>query len=158
MNKNKLYFRIHLSILPFYSSFSIRVVKTFEKLNLIVFWYFCQNSVKVLRREVDFMLLLSQEEEEQPPLSCFDQTLSLNEFDTEDPCLVFQCVVISCCSFWIQNGHWAIFGCSDISKTVLGVFEKNKNLNVFKKRPKTVLLISEQPNIAQWPFCIQNER
>ena len=28
---------------------------------------------------------------------------------------------------------------------------------IFSKTPKTVLLISQQPNIAQRPFCIQNE-
>ena len=30
--------------------------------------------------------------------------------------------------------------------------------NFFLKTPKTVLLISQQPNIAQRTFCIQNER
>ena len=30
--------------------------------------------------------------------------------------------------------------------------------NFFSKTPKTVLLISQQPNIAHRPFCIQNER
>ena len=81
-----------------------------------------------------------------------------------------------------------IFGYWDISKIVLGVFEKTQNklgLNWAKlrsnwnwaqiklelgsdqtgtglyfnqKTPKTVLLITQQPNIAQRPFCIQNER
>ena len=35
-------------------------------------------------------------------------------------------------------------------------FEKNE-IQIFFKTPKTVLLISQQPNIAQSPFCIQNE-
>ena len=40
----------------------------------------------------------------------------------------------------------------------LGVFEKNSEFQFFQKTPKTVLLISQQPNIAQRSFCIQNER
>ena len=43
---------------------------------------------------------------------------------------------ISWRSFWIQNGLWALFGCWDISKTVLGVFKKIQNFHFFKKHPK----------------------
>ena len=39
-----------------------------------------------------------------------------------------------------------------------GCFPKNSELQFVKKTPKTVLLITQQPNIAQRPFCIQNER
>ena len=39
-----------------------------------------------------------------------------------------------------------------------GCFWKNSECNFFQKTPKTVLLITQQPNIAQRPFCIQNER
>ena len=35
--------------------------------------------------------------------------------------------------------------------------EKIESL-IFLKTPKTVLLISQQPNFAQRPFCIQNEQ
>ena len=124
---------------------------------------------------------------------------------------------ISCRSFWIQNGLWAIFGWWVINKTVLGVFWKNGNSEFFWKHPKLfclylsnqitlrgrfvfktngritsftsykdhccslftsweikqsksyileilnfsitpniVLLISQEPNIAKGPFCIQN--
>ena len=45
-----------------------------------------------------------------------------------------------------------------ISKTVLGVFGKKGNSDFAFKTPKTVLLITQQPNIAQRPFCIKNER
>ena len=39
-----------------------------------------------------------------------------------------------------------------------GCFQKNSEFPFFQKTPKTVLLITQQPNIAQRPFCIQNER
>ena len=39
-----------------------------------------------------------------------------------------------------------------------GCFEKNSEFPFFQKTPKTVLFITDQPNIAQRPFCIQNER
>ena len=39
------------------------------------------------------------------------------------------------------------------------MFSKKFRFSIFsKKTPKTVLLISQQPNIAQRPFCIQIER
>ena len=38
------------------------------------------------------------------------------------------------------------------------VFLKKLKVSFFSKTPKTVLLISQQLNIAQRPFCIQNER
>ena len=47
---------------------------------------------------------------------------------------------ISCHSFWIQNGLWAIFGCWDISKTVLGVFKINQKLYFYQKHPKLFCL------------------
>ena len=31
-------------------------------------------------------------------------------------------------------------------------------ISILSKTPKTVLIITQQPNIAQMPFCIQNER
>ena len=39
-----------------------------------------------------------------------------------------------------------------------GCFLKKWKFWIFFKTPKTVLLISQQPNNAQKPFCIQNER
>ena len=39
-----------------------------------------------------------------------------------------------------------------------GCFLKKWKFWIFSKTPKTVLLISQQPNNAQKPFCIQNER
>ena len=39
-----------------------------------------------------------------------------------------------------------------------GCFRKNSEFQFSQKTPKIVLLISQQPNIAQRPFCIQNER
>ena len=39
-----------------------------------------------------------------------------------------------------------------------GCFLKKWKFWIFLKTPKTVLLISQQPNNAQKPFCIQNER
>ena len=39
-----------------------------------------------------------------------------------------------------------------------GCFRKNSEFRFFQKTPKTVLFITDQPNIAQRPFCIQNER
>ena len=39
-----------------------------------------------------------------------------------------------------------------------GCFLKKITFLIFPKTPKTVLLISQQLNIAQRPFCIQNER
>ena len=38
-----------------------------------------------------------------------------------------------------------------------GCFWEKLKLWFLSKTPKTVLLISQQPNIAQRPFCIQNE-
>ena len=37
-------------------------------------------------------------------------------------------------------------------------FRKNSECKFFQKTPNTVLLITQQPNIAQRPFCIQNQR
>ena len=37
-------------------------------------------------------------------------------------------------------------------RTVLGVFLKNSEFQIFQKTPKTVLFITDQPNIAQRPF------
>ena len=39
-----------------------------------------------------------------------------------------------------------------------GCFRKNSEFPFFQKTPKTFLFITHQPNIAQRPFCIQNER
>ena len=39
-----------------------------------------------------------------------------------------------------------------------GCFRKNSEFHFFHKTPKTVLLITHQPNIAQRLFCIKNER
>ena len=39
-----------------------------------------------------------------------------------------------------------------------GCFQNKSEALFLSKTPKTVLLISQQPNIAQRPFCIQNER
>ena len=39
-----------------------------------------------------------------------------------------------------------------------GCFLKKITFLIFPKTPKTVLLISQQLNIAQRPFCTQNER
>ena len=44
-----------------------------------------------------------------------------------------------------------------MSKTFLGVFEKKSEFPFLPKTPKTVLLVTQQPNITQRPFCIQNE-
>ena len=49
---------------------------------------------------------------------------------------------------WLLRNKQNNFGC----------FRKNIESHFFQKTPKTVLLITEQPNIAQRPFCIQNER
>ena len=43
-------------------------------------------------------------------------------------------------------------------QNTFGCFRKNSELQFVQKTPKTVLLITQQPNIAQRPFCIQNER
>ena len=39
-----------------------------------------------------------------------------------------------------------------------GCFLKKFKFRNFSKTPKTILLIFQQPNIAQRPFCIQNEQ
>ena len=39
-----------------------------------------------------------------------------------------------------------------------GCFQENYQFPFFQKIPKTALLITQQPNIAQRLFCIQNER
>ena len=39
-----------------------------------------------------------------------------------------------------------------------GCFRKKSEFQFFQKTPKTVLLTTRQPNIAQRTFCIQNER
>ena len=39
-----------------------------------------------------------------------------------------------------------------------GCFREKSQFQFFPKTPKIVLLIAQQPNIAQTPFCIQNER
>ena len=39
-----------------------------------------------------------------------------------------------------------------------GCFQNKSESQIFQKTPKTVLLITQQPNIAQRPFFIQNER
>ena len=39
-----------------------------------------------------------------------------------------------------------------------GCFREKSQFQFFPKTPKIVLLITQQPNIAQRPFCIQNER
>merc|ERR1712081_129278 len=39
-----------------------------------------------------------------------------------------------------------------------GCFREKSQFQFFPKTPKIVLLIAQQPNIAQRPFCIQNER
>ena len=39
-----------------------------------------------------------------------------------------------------------------------GCFRKNSEFHFFHKTPKTVLPITQQPNIAQRPFCIKNKR
>ena len=49
---------------------------------------------------------------------------------------------------WLPSCEQNIFGC----------FLKNSEFQFFHKTPKTVLLISQQQNIAQRPFCIQSER
>ena len=58
----------------------------------------------------------------------------------------------------IVPGRRALGPKGDIRKTVLGVFEKNSEIQIFQKALKTVLFIAQQQNIAQRPFCIQNER
>ena len=49
---------------------------------------------------------------------------------------------------WLLSYEQNSFGC----------FLKKFTFWIFPKTLKTVLLISQQPNIAQRPFCIQNER
>ena len=50
---------------------------------------------------------------------------------------------MSCRSFLIQNGLWAIFGCCVISKTVLGVFlKKLEILNFFQNTQNCFAYIS----------------
>ena len=39
-----------------------------------------------------------------------------------------------------------------------GCFREKSEVQIVQKTPKNVLLISQQPNIAQRQFCIQNER
>ena len=39
-----------------------------------------------------------------------------------------------------------------------GCFREKSQFQFFPKTPKIVLLIAQQPNMAQRPFCIQNER
>ena len=39
-----------------------------------------------------------------------------------------------------------------------GCFRKNSEFQFFQKTPKTVLLLTQEPNIAQWLACIQNEQ
>ena len=48
---------------------------------------------------------------------------------------------------WLPRYKQSSFGC----------FRKNSEFRFFSKTPKTVLLITHQQNIAQRPFCIQNE-
>ena len=38
------------------------------------------------------------------------------------------------------------------------VFSKRFRVKIFSKNTKTVLLISQQPNIAQRPFCIKKKQ
>ena len=47
---------------------------------------------------------------------------------------------ISCRSFWIQNGLWAIFGWWVINKKVWAFFWKNGNSEFFWKHPKLFCL------------------
>ena len=49
---------------------------------------------------------------------------------------------------WLPSYEQNSFGC----------FLTKLKFWIFLKTPKSVLLISQQPNIAQRPFCIQNER
>ena len=49
---------------------------------------------------------------------------------------------------WLPSCEQSSFGC----------FLKKFKLWVYSKTPKTILLISQQPNIATRPICIQNER
>ena len=42
-------------------------------------------------------------------------------------------------------------------QNTFGCFRKNSELQYFQKTAKSVLLITQRPNIAQRPFCIQNE-
>ena len=46
---------------------------------------------------------------------------------------------ISCHSFWIQNGLWAIFGCWAMNKTVLGVFFEKICILIFFKNTDRLL-------------------
>ena len=46
----------------------------------------------------------------------------------------------------------------NMSSPFLNQYTKLSEIWIFSKTPKTVLLLSQQPNIAQRPFCIQNER
>ena len=48
------------------------------------------------------------------------------------------------CDIWLLRYKQNSFGC----------FQKNSEVKCFQKTPKTILLISQQPNIAQRPFCI----
>ena len=43
-------------------------------------------------------------------------------------------------------------------QNTFGCFRKYSELQFVQKTPKTVLLITQQPNIAQRPVCIQTER
>ena len=61
---------------------------------------------------------------------------------------------------FVLNTKWPL---SDIwllscEQNNFGCFWKQMKFRFFSKTPKIVLLISQQPNIAQRPFCIQNER
>ena len=52
------------------------------------------------------------------------------------------------CDIWLLRYKQNSFGC----------FRKNSELQFFQKASKTVLLITQQPNIAESLFCIQNEQ
>ena len=60
---------------------------------------------------------------------------------------------------FVMNTKWPL---SDIwllryKQNSFGCFRKNSKL-IFSKNTQTVLLVTQHPNIAQGPFCIQNER
>ena len=56
--------------------------------------------------------------------------------------------------FEYKNDIWLL----SYEQNSFGCFRDKSQFQFFPITPKIVLLIAQQPNIAQRPFCIQNER
>ena len=53
---------------------------------------------------------------------------------------------------------WSDIWLLGYKQTRFGCFRKNSEFQFFQKTPKTVLLLTQEPNIAQRLACIQNEQ